>query len=117
MSVSSPFFTISAHVGARQMPPVQTAETQSDPALQRLPSAQQKSLTDAAAAAEKRGWQLSREREANANKLLGDNGMTIHMPDAAMLAALNKVGDTMTAEWLKSAGTEGEAIVKAYRGK
>jgi len=84
-------------------------------AFQRLPAAQQKSLTDAAAAAEKRGWQLSREREANANKLLGDNGMTIHKPDAAMLAALNKVGDTMTAEWLKAAGADGEAIVKAYR--
>ena len=84
-------------------------------AFQRLPAAQQKSLTDAAAAAEKRGWQLSREREANANKLLGDNGMTIHKPDAAMLAALNKVGDAMTAEWLKSAGADGEAIVKAYR--
>jgi TRAP-type C4-dicarboxylate transport system substrate-binding protein len=88
-----------------------------DRAYQGLTGAQKKILSDAAAAAEKRGWQLSREREANANKLLGENGMTIHKPDAAMMAALTSVGDAMTAEWLKIAGADGEAIVKAYRGK
>ena len=51
-----------------------------------------------------------------ANKMLADNGMTVHAPDAALMAALNKVGDTIAAEWLKAAGADGEAIVKAYRG-
>ncbi|TAN56762.1 MAG: C4-dicarboxylate ABC transporter substrate-binding protein [Betaproteobacteria bacterium] len=85
--------------------------------FQRLPDAQKKALTDAAATAEKRGWDLSRQREANANKLLADNGMTVHTPDAAMMAAFGKVGDTMAGEWLKAAGADGEAIVKAYRGR
>ena len=84
---------------------------------QKLTPSQQQALTTAAAVAEKRGWDLSRERESSANKLLADNGMTVHKPDAAMIAALSKVGDTMTAEWLKAAGADGEAIVKAYRGK
>ena len=83
--------------------------------FQRLPAAQQKALTEAAAAAEKRGWDLSRKREADANKMLADNGMTVHKPDAAMMSGLSKIGDTIAAEWLKAAGADGEAIVKAYR--
>ncbi len=85
--------------------------------FERLPEAQKKALTDAAASAEKRGWELSRQREANANKLLADNGMTVHTPDAAMMAALVRIGDTIAGEWLKAAGADGEAIVKAYRSK
>jgi TRAP-type C4-dicarboxylate transport system substrate-binding protein len=83
----------------------------------RLPDAQKKALGDAAAAAEKRGWDLSRKREADANKMLADNGMTVHTPNAAMMSGLNKVGETIAAEWLKAAGADGEAILKAYRGK
>lgn len=86
-------------------------------AYQRLPAAQQQALVQAAAAAEKRGWEMSRQREASANKLLADNGMTVHTPDAAMMAAFTRIGEQMTAEWLKSAGADGEAIVKAYRGR
>ena len=86
-------------------------------AFRGLPAAQQKAVTDAAAAAEKRGWELARARETNANKALADNGMTVHAPTPAMMAGLGKIGDTILAEWLKSAGADGEAIVKAYRGK
>ncbi|MFZ2155226.1 MAG: TRAP transporter substrate-binding protein [Bradyrhizobium sp.] len=86
-------------------------------AFQGLTAAQKKALTGAAAAAEKRGWELSRKRESDANKMLADNGMTVHTPDAGLMAAMNKVGDTISAEWLKAAGADGEAIVKAYRGK
>jgi len=84
---------------------------------QRLPTAQQQALGRAAATAEKRGWGLSREREASANKQLADNGVTVHKPDAAMMAAYGKVGEAMLGDWLKSTGADGEAIVKAYRGK
>jgi TRAP-type C4-dicarboxylate transport system substrate-binding protein len=84
-------------------------------AWQRLPDAQKKALTSAAASAEKRGWDLSKQREASANKLLADNGMTVHKPDAAMMSALGKIGDQIAQEWLKAAGADGEAIVKAYR--
>jgi len=77
----------------------------------------QKTLLAAGAAAEKHGWELSKQREQAANKMLADNGMTVHTPDAALMSAMNKVGDTIAAEWLKAAGPDGEAIVKAYRGK
>src|SRR5678815_2208261 len=74
--------------------------------FQRLPAAQQKALTDAAAAAEKRGWDLSRKRESDANKMLSDNGMTVHTPDASMMSAFGKIGEQMVGEWLKTAGAD-----------
>jgi TRAP-type C4-dicarboxylate transport system substrate-binding protein len=86
-------------------------------AFHRLTDEQQKAIQAVAAAAEKRGWDLSRQREQTANKMLADNGMTVQAPDAALMAAMNKIGETMTSEWLKTAGADGEAIVKAYRGK
>jgi TRAP-type C4-dicarboxylate transport system substrate-binding protein len=85
--------------------------------FQGLSAADKKALTDAAAAAEKRGWELSKKREADANKMLADNGMTVRTPDAGMMSAFNKIGEQMAGEWLKAAGADGEAIVKAYRGK
>ncbi len=86
-------------------------------AFQSLSDAQKKAVTEAAAAAEKRGWELARARETNANKLLADNGMTVRAPTPAMMASLSKIGDVISGEWLKSAGPDGEAIVKAYKGK
>ena len=85
-------------------------------AFQRLPEAQRKVLLDAAQAAEKRGWQLSREREVSGNETLAKNGIAVIEPDAAMKAALAKVGDQIVAEWIKTAGADGQALIKAYRG-
>ena len=86
-------------------------------AFQRLPAAQQKALMEASSTAETRGWAMSKVRELEANELLQKNGMTIHKPDAAMMAAYTKVGQQMTEEWLKTAGPEGAQIIKAYNGK
>src|ERR687896_998134 len=70
----------------------------------RLPKDQQEALTKAAATAEKRGWDMSREREREANATLAKNGMTVHEPDAAMKSAFAKVGDQILEEWLKATG-------------
>jgi len=85
-------------------------------AFSRLPQGEQKALTEAAATAEKRGWEMSKVRTQEANELLVKNGMTIHEPDAAMKAAYTKVGQQILEEWLKKSGAEGESIIKAYRG-
>jgi TRAP-type transport system periplasmic protein len=86
-------------------------------AFQKLPAAQQKALVEAGSTAETRGWAMSKVRELEANELLAKNGMTIHKPDAAMMTAYGKVGAQMKDEWLKTAGPEGAAIIKAYSGK
>ncbi len=46
---------------------------------------------------------------------LRDGGMTVAPPSDQLRADLEKVGKTMTAEWLEAAGPEGRAIVEAYR--
>jgi TRAP-type C4-dicarboxylate transport system substrate-binding protein len=86
-------------------------------AFQKLPEDARRALLAAATDAETRGWEFGKQRERAANKELAANGVTLHDPDAAMKAAYQKVGDTMLAEWLKSAGADGQAIIKAYRAK
>jgi hypothetical protein len=43
--------------------------------------------------------------------------MNVIEPDAAMKAAFLRVGEIMLVEWQKTAGADGEALIKAYRGK
>jgi TRAP-type C4-dicarboxylate transport system substrate-binding protein len=86
-------------------------------AFQRLPEAQTKALLSAAAAAEKRGWEMSRQREKESNDILAKNGMTLHEPDPAMMAEFQRVGRVVADEWLKKAGADGQQILKNFRGK
>ena len=86
-------------------------------AFSRLPKGEQSALVKAGAAAEKRGWEMSKAREKEGNETLEKNGMTIHKPDAAMKAAFEKVGNQIAGEWQKSAGPDGAALMKAYHSK
>jgi TRAP-type C4-dicarboxylate transport system substrate-binding protein len=86
-------------------------------AFSRLPKEQQNALTKAAAAAEPRGWEMSKQREKDADELLAKNGVTVSEPSPELKTALAKIGEQMAAEWEKSAGADGQAILKAYRGK
>ena len=82
-----------------------------------LPKDQQNALVKAAASAEKRGWDMSRAREKEGDETLAKNGMSVREPDARMKAAFQKIGAQMAREWEKSAGADGQAILKRYRGK
>ncbi len=84
-------------------------------AFKRLPKAQQSAVLAAAKAAEPRGWEMSKQREKDGDETLAKNGVSVNEPDAAMKAALAKVGNQMAAEWVKSAGADGQAILKAYK--
>lgn len=42
-------------------------------------------------------------------------GMTVTPPNDGLKAELRTIGETMTSEWLESAGADGKAIVDAYR--
>jgi len=86
-------------------------------AFGRLPKAQQEGLVKAAAAAEPRGWEMSKQREKDADELLAKNGVSVQEPSAELKAALAKIGDQMAAEWEKSAGADGQAILKAYKSR
>jgi TRAP-type C4-dicarboxylate transport system substrate-binding protein len=86
-------------------------------AFGRLPKAQQDALVKAAAAAEPRGWEMSKAREKEGDETLAKNGVTVVEANAELRSALSKIGEQMAAEWEKSAGADGQAILKAYKGK
>lgn len=83
----------------------------------RLPKDQQDALVRAAAAAETRGWDMSRAREREGDETLAKNGMSVRDPDAGMRTRFQAIGAQMAQEWEKSAGADGQAILARYRGK
>ena len=80
-----------------------------------LDKATQEAVLKCAAEAEKRGWKTSEEKTKFYVEQLAKNGMTVAPPSPALRADLKKIGDTMTADWVKSAGADGKAIVDAFR--
>ena len=75
----------------------------------------QQALLKCAADAEARGWKASEEKNKWYLEQLAKNGMNVAPPSAQLKSDFRKIGDTMTAEWMKTAGADGQAIVDAYR--
>ena len=83
----------------------------------RLPKPEQGALVKAAETAEKRGWEMSKEREKQGDETLAKNGMSVAEPSPELKAELAKIGQQMAAEWQKTAGPDGAALMKAYHRK
>lgn len=83
--------------------------------FQALDKATQDALTQAAAQAEARGWALSEKLDSEYIQQLQAAGMSITPPGEDLKKALASIGEAMTAEWIKAAGPQGQAIVDAYR--
>jgi TRAP-type transport system periplasmic protein len=86
-------------------------------AFSRLPKDQQQALVKAAQAAEPRGWDMSKAREKEGDETLAKNGVAVAEANPQLRASLSKIGEQMASEWEKSAGADGQAILKAYRSK
>jgi TRAP-type C4-dicarboxylate transport system substrate-binding protein len=84
-------------------------------AFDALDKASQDAVRKAAACAEARGWKVSEEKTAWYMAELKKNGMNVQPPSAQLKADFQKIGATMTEEWLKNAGADGKAIVDAFR--
>ena len=87
----------------------------SQKAFDALDKATQAAVLKAAADAESRGWKTSEDKTKFYLEQMAKNGMSVTPPSAALNTDLKKVGDTMIAEWLKTAGAEGQSIVDAYK--
>jgi TRAP-type C4-dicarboxylate transport system substrate-binding protein len=87
----------------------------SQKALEALEPAVRTAVLDAAAKAETRGWAASERTMDETTKRLAAEGLKVETPTPALRAELQKLGETMAAEWIKRAGPEGEAMLKAYR--
>jgi TRAP-type C4-dicarboxylate transport system substrate-binding protein len=77
----------------------------------------QDALLKAAADAEARGRKVSEEKTNWYLKELAAKGMKIAPPSPAFKEGLAKIGETLTADWLKKAGAEGQAAVDAFKKK
>lgn len=75
----------------------------------------QDAVLRAAAAAEVRGWATSERLDGEYLRELTSKGMTVAPPSEALRRELAAIGETMTQEWLRSTGAEGQAIIDAYR--
>ncbi|MGE0419582.1 MAG: TRAP transporter substrate-binding protein [Acetobacteraceae bacterium] len=60
------------------------------------------------------GEKLAEDLTAGYLKTLAANGMKVAPPGPQLKSDLAGLGKTMTAEWLKSAGPDGKAIIEAY---
>jgi TRAP-type C4-dicarboxylate transport system substrate-binding protein len=75
----------------------------------------QDAILKAAAVAEERGWKLAEEKAKWYLEQLTANRMKVIPPPPALKAGLEKIGEQLTADWSKKAGTEGEAVIAAYK--
>ena len=46
--------------------------------------------------------------------ILAKNKMTVVKPTPQLMADMRKIGDEMTADWLKQAGADGKEILDIY---
>ena len=86
-------------------------------AFRKLDKKTQEAVLAAAAAAETRGWEMSRKETAAKTAILAENGIKVITPGVPLMDGLKKIGATMLVDWKKGAGAEGEALLKAYEGK
>ncbi|HET7381544.1 MAG TPA: TRAP transporter substrate-binding protein [Pseudolabrys sp.] len=75
----------------------------------------QDALLKAAATAETRGWKMWEDKSGWYLDQLKSHGMKVLPPSDALKSGLKKVGDQLTADWLKKAGADGEAVIAAYK--
>jgi TRAP-type transport system periplasmic protein len=83
-------------------------------AFQALPEAAKNAILKAAADAEKRGWEtVSKDHEAGL-KQFRERGIQVEKAPDALYKAFSEAGNTMVRDWVKQAGPDGEALLKAY---
>ena len=84
-------------------------------AFDALDAPTQEAMLKAAAAAETRGWKMWEEKANWYIDQLKSKGMKVEAPAPALIEGFKKIGDTLTTDWLKRAGPDGQAIIDAYK--
>jgi TRAP-type C4-dicarboxylate transport system substrate-binding protein len=84
-------------------------------AWQELDEATQQVLRDCAAEAAAAGTAESARLNDWYKEQLTSNGMSVQPPGDTLRADLEKIGQTMTDEWLEATGEAGKAIADAYK--
>ena len=80
----------------------------------KLDVATQKKLFDAARVAEQRGWKLSQNSDQDYEAQLSANRIHVSNMDPLIRRYLDRIGENLTREWLKQAGSEELKILLKY---
>src|SRR5882724_13265970 len=75
----------------------------------------QESILKAAATAETRGWKAWQDKAGWYLEQLKAKGMMVEPPSPALKTGFQKIGQQLTADWLKKSGADGQALVDAYK--
>lgn len=75
----------------------------------------QEAVLKAAKTAEERGWKTAQEKTKWYTDQMAAKGMKIQPPSAELKTGLQKVGEHLTQDWLKKAGSDGQAIIDSYK--
>ncbi|ONF45503.1 C4-dicarboxylate ABC transporter substrate-binding protein [Marinobacter lutaoensis] len=84
-------------------------------AFEGLPESVRQAVEQAAAEAERRGWEASQAETEAKIRIMEENGIVVSEPSEALVKRLRAVGATMEQEWLERAGEDGKALIEAYR--
>ena len=77
----------------------------------------QEAVLAQAAIAEQRGWAMSEQKDQEYLKELAAKGMQVDVSAENLKKELKAVGERMTADWIKTAGDEGKAVIEAFYAK
>jgi TRAP-type C4-dicarboxylate transport system substrate-binding protein len=80
-----------------------------------LDKASQDAILKEAKTAETRGWKIAQEKATWYLDQLRANKMKVLPPSDALKSGLQKVGEQLTADWLKKSGADGQAVIDAFR--
>jgi TRAP-type C4-dicarboxylate transport system substrate-binding protein len=84
-------------------------------AFAKLDKAQQAAVTAAAKKQEADCWAEAEKLSQGFLDTLAKNGMKVQKPSAQFAADLNAIGKSMTDDWAKKAGADGQTILNAYK--
>lgn len=85
--------------------------------FRRLPVDVQKVVLDVAAEAETRGWQMMEAADRENLAIMRQNGMEIIQPSPELMASFRNVSQSLVADWVKRAGSDGAALLNRYRSQ
>lgn len=84
-------------------------------ALEALDKPTQDAVLRLSKTAEERGWKLWENKTEWYHSEIAKRGMKVQKASPELQAGFKKVGEQLTADWLKRAGSEGQAVVDAYK--
>jgi TRAP-type C4-dicarboxylate transport system substrate-binding protein len=84
-------------------------------AFKKLSPQAQQAILKASATADKRGWDMSREKVEEARKELAAKGMKVVKPGPKLQAEFDKIGEQMLNDWLQKADDDAKKVVADFR--